>query len=1208
MATRTLKATVFYTADKNVYTFPFDYLQKKFVKAMYISDVHDEDEFDNSVALRYGVDYTITDKELTLKNTINKKQNICIYRQTPSDTIVDFIDSSVLRAKDLNIFDIQKLHLNEELSDYVLLHSKFFVNTGGNGDCDNRYRVTVEVMQNDLTITEGDTINVGGYYIEGDGGKAEYVIINPTEEEIFNKPWLIRLDNGLYAEINEKEKVNYKQFGAYLDGEHDDGKAMLLCHKYADSIYEKDATGAIKNYLCKVENHQGIIYKKNTSAINCSSDVDLSGSTLLIDDTNAAWFGIYVWGDVGSIYWDLEANGDLKNTFKADTFVLATGGKSEDLKPNTVIKVEETPYSARDDAGYLYTVGRKELLIHDADGICSSPFADDWVDAGGVEINCKVSGIDGVKTEQTYSKFSTSFTYVNNRHGKFTGCDVVLNMSANKYCCVLWVKHHNAIVENFIFRPNTANLHNTAFKNAMIYIWNSYNVTVRNLQGFNASGKKLNGANGTSGYMLRMTNVSDVYVEDCRMQGYWGATAMGSVKNVYFKRCHLNRLDTHDYYYNLFADECTFYNHSIQIGYGRGITSITNCNFYYNPILEDSYPSAHMLEFNLTYGRMFEGKLYIDNCRVYLQNPYNNEFNIFKMTFSPNAVSITRHFRLPEITCKNVYIHSDTANTSYAYFKIAGSRRGATSDSKPSHVYNFCTDNTTAWLYIGRGVEWGEGNARIEKDSILRVMDSFIGKEGKTQFYNRRYYICTQSGQLDFSDKPNITDDKEFMCGTAKLKYYKDALWCSKKPYKTGDVCATSPSNFYPLYIFECIKGGVSNGYYPTHKEGTVLDGVNDEVHEPDACWWTYITSKEQFCIEWSSSMEVMKGQRIIAEGRMYEVTKGGILEQYPPYITVWFEESVCGTANLKFIGQSWAVRSWYQKNSFCEANGNIYQLVKHDGITSGVYPTQGSLHCVDGDIIWKYITGDNLPSIDDSTFAFKEEIVFKGDENVWIDTYTYNIPAKMTKLKMTIKGAVGGINIKYVTSESPYNTVDTKIKFNVTNEGKVIFFEVPSGKKIRPVLNYWGGTVDNAITVTMEGNSKINMYEATATLGEFKTETAVRSTRENKEIIPDTWKSNTPYNLKDTVISNGNTYECAFDGKLELPNKTIFENITTNMDNGNVFWFFGDVNVPTKRGDRDWKVIIKNCEGVSAIPKNLPANGLYFGHDGNPNPVIDFT
>ena len=925
---------------------------------------------------------------------------------------------------------------------------------------------TIADMADDVTLATNMVVKVLGYHTANDGGAAEYAIITSN----IDKPWAIALSNGLYAVITETKSVCYKQFGAYLDGVQDDGPAMVKCHKYADSIYNMDSTGLIKQYFCKVENHEGTIYKKNTDAITFCSDIDLSGSTILVDDNNATWFGIYVWGDVNSLYFDFETPDEMKAYFEADNFVFAQPS-GDALPANTVLKLQEDPYTARDDSGYLYTVARRELMVHDANGICSSPLTDDWTNAGGEEINCQVSDLEhgGYLNEQSFSTYRTSFTYIPNIHGTFIGCDVKLNMSANKYCSVVWVKRHNATIKNFVFRPNTAQLHNTKFKNAMVYLWDCYNVTVSNLQGFNAAGQASGSSRGTSGYMLRMTNVSDVYVEDCRMQGYWGATAMDSVKNIHVSRCHMNRLDIHDYYSNLFVDACTFYNSAIQVGYGRGVTSVTNCNFFWNPITGNSYPSAHMIEFNLSYGRLFEGMVYIDNCRSHMKTPPDTEFNIFKMEFSPDATSITKHFKFPEIVCRNVYIWSNNINTHLAYFKITGTRRAKSGMLAPSHVYGVSNDGTVTWQYYGRGVNWDAGVSTIDVDGVLRVTDSFLDRDEKTQFYNKRYYVCTKAGTLDFSVKPTDTSGTAFACGTAMIRYAPEILWKSKCSYNVGDLCASSPSNFYPLYLFRCIAAGTSNGYFPTHTSGTVLDGINDSVNEPDGCWWTYVGTKASFCTQWTSGMTVTVGQRIIAEGRLYEVVTAGTLDVYPPYDNAWFGESICGTAELRFVGQTWSQHAWYARGSYCEARGKIYQLANHDGTTSGVLPTRGNPYCVDGDVAWRYVEGG------DTTAA-------------------------------------------------------------------------------------------------------------------------------------STWASNTAYAQGSTVISNGHTYKCVFDGKLVLPNKTIFENITTNIASGNIFWFYSGTDIPTKQGDRAWTILAKNCEGIDDTAEGISGETPYFCHSGNPNPTVSVT
>ena len=1045
------KVSVKYAGGQKEYTIPFEYLAKKFIHVTI-----------DEVELTYNVDYRVEGTQVVLLRTTVPTQTIEIYRKTATSRLIEFNDGSVLRGDDLTTFQQQILHVVEEQGLYG-------AGGGSIGEGESSYGSfwfdSVKEMQAYPNLSVGHIVHTRNYDASRAGGGAQYRVVKDNKDKYGNAiPWALTLANGLYAMLDEHREVNYRMFGAVLDGISNDEPAMRNCHRYADSHFVYDDKGLTKIYTCKVAQHDGVIYKKGTDAIVCSSDVDLSGATLLVDDSNATWYGIYVWGDNNSLYYDLELSDEVKQDLKADAFFLPHVG-TDHFHQNTVIKLEEDPYCARDDSGYLYTVARRELLVHAMDGICASPLTDDWQHAGGEEINCQISdlGSGTVKNAQSFTHFKASFTYLPAVRGTFIGCDVRLAVSAGKYCSVMWCKRHNADIRDFTFRPRQGELHNRKFKNAMIYLWDSYNVTVKNLQGFNASGKKNGSTNGTSGYMLRITNCSDVRVENCMMQGYWGATAMDSVKNIYFKNCHLNRLDIHDYFSNLYAEECVFYNHAIQIGYGRGVASFTNCIFHYNDIPTDSYGSAHMVEFNLTYGRIFEGLVNVDGCRAIVHNPADDEFNIFKMEFSPDATTITKHFQFPEINCRNCLIESNNPNSHFAGFKITGTRRATTGTQKPTHVYGVCNDGSASWRFIGRGVQWGGEHTQIKKNEVVRVFDSFLDTEKKTQFYNVRYYICTKAGALSFGTKPTRTDTSEFQCGTATLKYAPDILWKAKYAYNKGDICAVSQSNWFELYMYECTKGGTSSGYFPTHTSGTELDGKNDSVNEPDSCWWTYIGKTKDLYGTWTAGMSVSAGQKFIAEGRMYEVLSEGKLPEHPPYDTAWFGQHRWGTATLKFIGQVWTPHAWYAKDSYCEARGNIYQLAKHDGITSGITPTRGNPYCVDGDIIWEYVSGN-------------------------------------------------------------------------------------------------GGA--------------------------------------------DTWRAQTPYSIGDTVVSHGNTYRCAFDGVLVMPQKTIFENIITNMK-GHVFWFFRGTNIPTRQGTQPWELIVRNCNGLSTDPEGVHD---FFGRSGNPKPVLATT
>lgn len=100
-----------------LYTFPFSYLRKKFIK---VDVLHS----DNSItSLTYGVDYVVNDLSLTLTNPVKVGEHLIIYRQTTTDKIITWNDGSILLASDMNTEDVQMLHLQEEQQDYIQSHS-----------------------------------------------------------------------------------------------------------------------------------------------------------------------------------------------------------------------------------------------------------------------------------------------------------------------------------------------------------------------------------------------------------------------------------------------------------------------------------------------------------------------------------------------------------------------------------------------------------------------------------------------------------------------------------------------------------------------------------------------------------------------------------------------------------------------------------------------------------------------------------------------------------------------------------------------------------------------------------------------------------------------------------------------------------------------------------------------------------------------------
>lgn len=111
-----LKASVSFVGDgsTNKFYFGFDYINKQFVKVQVGAE---------SSPLTYLSDYTVDDRSVTLTDTPAVGVAIRVYRETPSDRIVEWADGAFIKASQMTLENLQQLHLIEESQDYPILNS-----------------------------------------------------------------------------------------------------------------------------------------------------------------------------------------------------------------------------------------------------------------------------------------------------------------------------------------------------------------------------------------------------------------------------------------------------------------------------------------------------------------------------------------------------------------------------------------------------------------------------------------------------------------------------------------------------------------------------------------------------------------------------------------------------------------------------------------------------------------------------------------------------------------------------------------------------------------------------------------------------------------------------------------------------------------------------------------------------------------------------
>lgn len=119
------------------YNFGFDYLARDFVKV----------EVDGKL-LEYDKDYTVNGRTVEFVVTPTEVKPLYIYRDTTTIPLVDWKDSSIMTAKDMNIQQTQHFHIAEELAGDTLIAQNAVHD--------------IEQMRNDVMRVRGEVTEIAG--------------------------------------------------------------------------------------------------------------------------------------------------------------------------------------------------------------------------------------------------------------------------------------------------------------------------------------------------------------------------------------------------------------------------------------------------------------------------------------------------------------------------------------------------------------------------------------------------------------------------------------------------------------------------------------------------------------------------------------------------------------------------------------------------------------------------------------------------------------------------------------------------------------------------------------------------------------------------------------------------------------------------------------------------------------------------------------
>ncbi|MNO37868.1 hypothetical protein D3C76_279590 [compost metagenome] len=641
-------------------------------------------------------DLSISDELKSLWNDKYTKQEI----DTKFNTIPNASaqKDGILSATDFNEFKLKEDSHNKGIpSGYAALDSKGKVP----GDQLPPIDFVVPSLHslNSNQVFKGMFVKTLGFYEANDRGGAHYVISDAEE------PWSISLGDGLYANIREEDCINYRMLGAKLDGLSDDYPYMIKAHSYCN---EKKVS---------LKNAFGTIFKTNSIFLEVQSDVDLSGSTIRITNDNCiGWYDILN-DDINVYSYESLIN---KSDLRKDTSYFPMEDNS--LPTNSVIHIKDgNKWCVRYDDTLVTDEFRGELMFHTMMGMCFGPL---------------ISGYDGADTNLNYFKY----TKYNSRKLTFKGCRLSIETTPNITMGFLRNRRHNTLITDFVLDPKMNSLTNVSFKGSVITVKDSYNVQVNNISGNNIAGKKTADGKYSSGYAIRFIESFKVEITNCNLQGYWGATGSTSVKEWSVKNSTLNRIDVHNYFRDIYVENCVIYDWGINLGYGTGKVSVKDTTFinYMNPNLG----GRTLVNLNNTYGLIYSGTLHFENIHVIKEDI---DVSLIKLNYVPGDNVPRTKLKLPNLTVKHMEIRNNmTSDSKFLIYNFSGSTNSSIntykielndfSDLQDVHYFkangskgiiHFLRDTTDGQMYNGQVVtDISYSNIDFSGDGILVALSA----------------------------------------------------------------------------------------------------------------------------------------------------------------------------------------------------------------------------------------------------------------------------------------------------------------------------------------------------------------------------------------------------------------------------------------------------------------------------------------------------
>lgn len=237
----------------------------------------------------------------------------------------------------------------------------------------------IEEMKQSTNLKVGELVKTQGFHTSGDGGCADYIIVNDIEEETEYIP----IQNGLYAlMIKPNLTINFKQVGGKA-GEGENNNSELL-QNLINSLYKKRATIIFDDTFYFYEP----VYCEKITAIT------FQGTSIYTDIPNVVYLGTGYFLSCNAMHSVTFKNITIKGN--GENYGLSTGNTSS----YSVWYIDSTLANfkgplAINTSAYTYIFGLTFIINQDAEFLVRIGNPDKRTNMEGVYFrDCKISGGD----------------------------------------------------------------------------------------------------------------------------------------------------------------------------------------------------------------------------------------------------------------------------------------------------------------------------------------------------------------------------------------------------------------------------------------------------------------------------------------------------------------------------------------------------------------------------------------------------------------------------------------------------------------------------------------------------------------------------------------------------------------------------------------------------------------------------------------------